>query len=71
MMSSVPSLGDQHHNYAAYLPDSSGAVTNVRTPDGIHVTPAGGARLAAGVVAAMRSQLRIQLASATGGTGRR
>ncbi|HVC68588.1 MAG TPA: DUF459 domain-containing protein [Acidimicrobiales bacterium] len=61
-LSSVPALGDQNHNYAAYLPDPSGAVTNVRTPDGIHLTPAGGARLAAAVVADMESQLHIQLA---------
>ncbi len=61
-LSSVPALGDQHHYYAAYLPDASGAVTNVRTPDGIHLTPAGGARLAAAVVAAMQDQLHIQLA---------
>ncbi len=70
-LSSVPALGDQHHAYAAYLPDSSGAVTNVRTPDGIHVTPAGGARLAAAVVTAMEGQLHIQLVPGIGGTSRR
>jgi len=70
-LSSVPSLGDPQHLYAAYLPDASGAVTNVRTPDGIHLTPAGGARLAAAVVTAMESQLRIQLVPGVGGTGRR
>lgn len=70
-LSSVPSLGDQHHFYAAYLPDAAGAVTNVRTPDGIHLTPTGGARVAAAVVTAMESQLRIQLVSGVGGTGRR
>ena len=69
-LSSVPSLGDQHHLYAAYLPDSSGAVTNVRTPDGIHLTPTGGARLASAVVAAMEVQLHIQLVPSAGG-GRR
>jgi hypothetical protein len=70
-LSSVPSLGDQNHNYAAYLPDPSGAVTNVRTPDGIHLTPAGGARLAAAVVSAIQRQLRVQLTSGAGGQGRR
>ena len=70
-LSSVPALGDQHHYYTAYLPDSSGAVTNVRTPDGIHLTPAGGARLAAAVVAAMEGQLHIQLVPGIGGTSRR
>jgi hypothetical protein len=70
-LSSVPALGDQHHYFAAYLPDASGAVTNVRTPDGIHLTPAGGARLAAAVVAAMAGQLHIQLVPGVGGTARR
>jgi uncharacterized protein len=60
-MSSVPVLGDQHHNYAAYLPEASGAVVNVRTPDGIHLSPGGGARLAAAVVVDMEDQLHIQL----------
>jgi lysophospholipase L1-like esterase len=32
--------------YAAYLPDGSGTKELVRTPDGIHLTPAGGDRLA-------------------------
>jgi hypothetical protein len=70
-LSSVPYLGDQHHLYAAYLPDASGAVTNVRTPDGIHLTPTGGARLAAAVVAAMEGQLHIQLVPGVGGVDRR
>ena len=69
-LSSIPSLGDPHHAYAAYLPDASGAVTNVRTPDGIHLTPAGGARLAAAVVGAMQTQLHIHLAPGSGTPGR-
>ena len=70
-LSSVPALGDQHHYYTAYLPDSAGAVTNVRTPDGIHLTPAGGARLAAAVVSAMEGQLHIELVPGVGGTAPR
>ena len=70
-LSSTPALGDQHHNYAAYLPDASGAVVNVRTPDGIHLTPGGGARLAKAVIEAMQGSLRIQLAPGIGGTARR
>ena len=70
-LSSVPSLGDTHHNFAAYLPDASGTVINVRTPDGIHLTPAGGARLAAAVVADMQDQLHIELIPGLGGAGRR
>ena len=36
--------------YAAYLPDESGASEQVRFPDGVHLTEAGGERLAATVV---------------------
>ena len=37
---------DGNGRYAPYLPDSSGGKELVRTPDGIHLTPAGGDRLA-------------------------
>ncbi len=70
-LSSVPALGDQHHDFAAYLTDASGAVINVRTPDGIHLTPAGGARLAAAVVADLQEHLHIELVPGVGGTDRR
>jgi lysophospholipase L1-like esterase len=70
-LSSTPALGDPHHAYTAYLPDASGAVTNVRTPDGIHLTPVGGARLAAAVVTSMQEALRIELVQGIGGTSRR
>lgn len=60
-LSSTPSLGDAKGAYAAFLPDASGAEINVRTPDGIHLTPGGGARLAAAVTSALQSQLHIQL----------
>jgi hypothetical protein len=70
-LSSVPALGDHHHRYTAYIPDASGAVINVRTPDGIHLTPDGGARLSAAVVTAMEGQLHIQLVPGIGGTARR
>jgi hypothetical protein len=60
-LSSIPALGDQNHNYAAYITDASGTVINIRTPDGIHLSPDGGARLATAVVAEMENQLHIQL----------
>jgi len=61
-LGSVRVLGDAQGNFAAYLPDSSGAEINIRTPDGIHLTPGGGARLAAAVIASMQSDLHIRLA---------
>jgi hypothetical protein len=70
-LSSVPSLGDPHGGFAAFLPDAAGAEINVRTPDGIHLSPGGGARLAAAVAAAMQAQLHIQLVPGVSGPARR
>lgn len=39
-------LGDASGQYAAYLPDGGGHVELVREPDGVHLTRAGGDRLA-------------------------
>jgi hypothetical protein len=66
-LSSVPSLGDPHGGFAAYLPNAAGAEINVRTPDGIHLSPGGGARLAAAVTAAIQSHLHIFLVPGSGG----
>jgi hypothetical protein len=60
-LSSVPVLGDAHGNYAAYLSDPSGAAVNVRTTDGIHLTPGGAERLSQSVIGALRDQLHIDL----------
>jgi hypothetical protein len=68
-LSSVPSLGDVHHGYTAYLTGPSGAITQIRTPDGIHLTPGGGARLAAAVTAAMQNELHIALVPGSGPSG--
>jgi hypothetical protein len=54
-------LGDTQGNYTAYLPNSSGAEVNIRTPDGTHLSPDGGERLSQAVLTAMRSQLHIDL----------
>ena len=70
-VSSVPSLGDQHGNFAAYLPDAAGAEVNVRTPDGIHLTPGGGARLATAVVDAIQYGLHVHLIPQLGVPGHR
>jgi hypothetical protein len=60
-LASTAVLGDAQGNYTAYLPDSSGAEVNVRTPDGTHLSPDGGERLSQAVLTAMRSQLHIDL----------
>ena len=60
-LSSTPALGDKKGAYTAFLPDASGAEVNVRTPDGIHLTPGGGARLAAAVAGAMQTELHVHL----------
>jgi hypothetical protein len=54
-------LGDGQGNFTAYLPNSSGAEVNIRTPDGTHLSPGGGERLSQAVMAVMRSQLHIDL----------
>ncbi len=46
---------DGRGHYAAYLPDASGRNELVRTPDGIHLTPAGGDRLALAVWQSLRT----------------
>ena len=70
-VSSTPSLGDKKGGYAAFLPDTSGAEVNVRTPDGIHLTPGGGARLATAVAGAMQTQLHVHLVPGHEGAGPR
>jgi uncharacterized protein len=49
-----PALADAHGRYAAYLPDSRGRPVLVRAPDGVHLTDAGGARVARVLLAALR-----------------
>jgi hypothetical protein len=70
-LSSTPSLGDKKGAYTGFLPDASGAEVNVRTPDGIHLTPGGGARLAAAVNGAIQTQLHVHLVSSNPGAGHR
>ena len=49
-----PALSDSHGRYAAYLPDSSGRPVLIRAPDGVHLTDAGGARVARVLMVALR-----------------
>ncbi len=60
-LASTDVLSDGHGNYTAYLPDSSGAEVNIRTPDGIHLSPSGGERLSQAVLASLRTSLHIDL----------
>ncbi|HTL22408.1 MAG TPA: DUF459 domain-containing protein [Mycobacteriales bacterium] len=55
---SWPLFTDSHGAYAAYLPTSSG-LTLMRLPDGIHLTRAGGDRLARAVMAEVRQDWRL------------
>jgi len=48
-------LAGTRGHYAAYLPNVSGQEELVRAADGVHLTAAGGARLAASVFTAMRT----------------
>ena len=60
-LSSTPALGDAQGRYTAFVTDAGGAVITVRTPDGIHVTPGGGQRLADAVVRSMATDFGIHL----------
>lgn len=60
-LSSVKVLGNAQGGFTTYLTDPSGAEMAVRDPDGVHLTPGGGARLAAAVIAAARADFHIRL----------
>ncbi len=57
---SSPVLGSTAGGYSAFV-TVNGQVINVRTPDGIHMTPSGGSLLADTVIQALRSRLGIPL----------
>lgn len=54
-------LGNGQGNYTAYLTNGAGSEINIRTPDGIHLTPDGGEVLSQAVMNSMRSTLKISL----------
>ncbi len=60
-VASAAVLADAQGNFTAYLPNSSGAEVNIRTPDGIHLSPGGGERLSQAVIESMRTKLHIAL----------
>ena len=61
----VPVLGTAGGGYAEYLPQLDGTVVQVRTDDGIHVTDAGGDRVASKILSVIREAFNLQAAAAT------
>ena len=60
-ISSWTLLGTPQGAYTPFITNGSGQVVNVRTPDGIHLTPAGGEVLSQAVLNYLRGPLHIQL----------
>jgi hypothetical protein len=60
-ISSWTLLGTAQGAYAPFITNASGQVINVRTPDGIHLTPAGGEVLSQTVVNYLRGSLHVDL----------
>lgn len=60
-LSSWTLLGTPQGTYAPYITNAAGQVVNVRTPDGIHLTPAGGEVLSQTVVNFLRGPLHFVL----------
>ena len=56
-----PLLADAHGHYSAFLPGPSGRQVLVRTPDGVHLTDAGGQRVAQAVMRLVATAWRIPL----------
>jgi hypothetical protein len=52
-------LDDGAGAYTAYLPDGSGHVEQVREPDGVHLTRAGGDRLSSEVMRTIEDEVRL------------
>jgi uncharacterized protein len=60
-ISSTTLLGTAQGAYAPFITNGSGQVVNVRTPDGIHLTPAGGEVLSQAVLNYLRGPLHVDL----------
>jgi uncharacterized protein len=60
---SWPVLSDASGAFETYLPDASGNEVQVREPDGTHITPAGGDRLAHAIVEELDRALGLHLPS--------
>ena len=60
-VSSAPVLGDASGRYEITGVDASGEVAALRTPDGVHLTPAGAGLLARSVIAAVDGRWHLSL----------
>jgi hypothetical protein len=60
-ISSWTLLGTPQGAYAPFITNAAGQVVNVRTPDGIHLTPAGGEILSQTVLNYLRGTLHFEL----------
>jgi hypothetical protein len=54
-------LGTAQGTYTPFITNGAGQVVNVRTPDGIHLTPAGGEVISQTVLNYLRGPLRFNL----------
>jgi hypothetical protein len=60
-ISSWTLLGSAQGTYTPFITNGSGQVVNVRTPDGTHLTPAGGEVLSQAVLNYLRGPLHFSL----------
>ncbi len=60
-ISSWKLLGTAQGAYTAFITNAAGQVVNVRTPDGTHLTPAGGEVLSQRVINFLRGTLHVKL----------
>jgi hypothetical protein len=60
-----PLFADANGNYSAYLPDDSGAPALMRQQDGVHLSRAGGDRLAERVFATLDAEIALLAAPPT------
>jgi hypothetical protein len=60
-ISSWTLLGTAQGTYTPFITNGAGQVVNVRTPDGIHLTPAGGEVLSQSVLNYLRGPLHVDL----------
>ncbi len=61
----VPVLGTPSGGYQEFAPQLDGTVVQIRTDDGIHVTDAGGDRVAAKILSVMREAFNLQSTATT------
>jgi hypothetical protein len=60
-ISTTKLIGTARGTYTPFITNAAGQVVNVRAPDGIHLTPAGGEVISQRVIKFMQSDLHIEL----------